>query len=46
MYEITYTIDGIIKKFSIKADDGVQALSIFTNMYTGQKYDIINVRRV
>lgn len=46
MYEVTYTQDGIIKKFSIKADDQIQAQSIFTNMFSGQKIEIIDIRRV
>lgn len=46
MYEVTYTIDGILKKFSIKADDQMQAQSIFTNMFSGQRIEIINIRRI
>ena len=46
MYEVTYSIDGIIKKISINANDAIQAQSIFTNMYSGGKVEIINIRRV
>lgn len=46
MYEVTYTIDGILKKFNIKADDQMQAQSIFTNMFSGQRIEIIDIRRV
>ena len=46
MYEVTYSIDGIIKKISINADDAFTAQNIFTNMFTGSKIDIIDVRRV
>lgn len=46
MFEVTYTIDGIIKKFSIKANDSLQAQEIFTNMFSGQRIEIINIRRI
>lgn len=46
MYEVTYTQDGILKKFSIRADDSLQAQQIFTNMFSGQRIEIINIRRV
>lgn len=46
MYEVTYTIDGIIKKISIPASDSIQAQAIFTNMFSGGKIEIINIRRV
>lgn len=46
MYEVTYTIDGIIKKISIRADDQIQVQSIFTNMFSGQRIEIINIRRI
>lgn len=46
MYEVTYSIDGILKKISINANDSVQAQAIFTNMFTGGKVEIINIRRV
>ena len=46
MYEVTYSIDGIIKKININADDGLVAQNLFTNMFSGQKVEIINIRRV
>lgn len=46
MYEVTYSIDGILKKISINASDAVQAQNIFTNMYGNGKVQIINIRRV
>lgn len=46
MYEVTYSIDGIIKKISINADDAITAQSMFTNMFTGGKVEIIDIRRV
>ena len=45
MYEVTYTIDGIIKKININAKDAFQAQEIFTNMYGMGKIQIINIRR-
>ena len=46
MYEVTYSIDGIIKKISINANDAFTAQNILTNMFNGTNVDIINVRRV
>lgn len=46
MYEVTYTQDGILKKFSIRADDQIQAQQIFTNMFSGQRIEIIDIRRI
>lgn len=45
MYEVTYSIDGIIKKVQISANDAIQAQSIFTNLYNGGKVEIINIIR-
>lgn len=45
MYEVTYSIDGVIKKMSINANDSIQATEIFTNMFSGQKIEIINIVR-
>lgn len=45
MYEITYSMNGVIKKIDIKADDAVVAQSIFTNMFGGGAIEIINVVR-
>lgn len=46
MFEVTYSVEGIIHKISIKADDSIQAQNIFTNMYGNAKVQIINIRRV
>lgn len=46
MYEVTYTIDGIIRKVTINANDSLQAQEIFINMYGSGKTQIINIRRV
>ena len=46
MYEVTYSIDGVIKKISINANDQIQAQEIFLNMFSGGKIEIINIRRV
>ena len=46
MYEVTYSMEGIIRKIMINASDAVQAQSIFTNMYGSGKVQIINIRRV
>lgn len=45
MFEVTYSIDGIIKKININASDAVQAQEIFTNMYGSGKVQIINIIR-
>jgi len=45
LFEVTYSIDGIIKKIDISANDALQAQSIFTNMYNGGKIEIINIVR-
>ena len=46
MFEVTYTMEGLIRKIMINASDSVQAQNIFTNMYGSGKVQIINVRRV
>lgn len=45
MYEVTYSIDGIIKRVTINANDSIQALDIFTNMYGNGRYQVINIVR-
>lgn len=45
MFEVTYTMNGIIKKIQVKADDAVVAQSIFTNMFGGGAIEIIDVVR-
>lgn len=46
MYEVIYVIDGLQKKMRVNADDSVTAQNIFTNMFSSQKVEIINVVRV
>lgn len=46
MYEVTYSIEGIVKKISINADDAITAQNMFTNMFSGGKVEIIDIRRV
>ena len=46
MYEETYTQDGILKKFSIRAEDQIQAQQIFTNMFSCQRIEIIDIRSI
>lgn len=46
MYEVTYSIEGIIHKITVNASDSVEAMNIFTNMYGFGKVQIINVRRI
>lgn len=37
MYEVTYSVDGIIRKINVNANDAVQAQSIATNMFRTRK---------
>ena len=46
MYEVTYSLNGIIKKINITATDSIQVHHIFTNMYTNNVAQIINIRRL
>lgn len=46
MYEVTYSIDGILRKININASDSMQVHQIMTNMYGNGKIQIINVRRI
>lgn len=46
MYEVTYSINGIIRKVKINANDSIQAQNIFTNMYGAGQIQIINIRRI
>ena len=45
MYEVTYSIDGIIKKITVNANDALTAQSIFSSMFSGGKVEIINIIR-
>lgn len=46
MYDVTYSIDGVIKHISIKADDGVAVMNAITNMFGAGKVQIINMKRM
>ena len=46
MFEVTYSMHGIIRKTNIKANDSIEVANIFTNMYGSGKVQIINVRRI
>lgn len=46
MYEVTYSIEGIIRKISINASDAVQVTNIMTNIFGTGKVQIINIRRI
>lgn len=46
MYEVTYSIEGIIHTVNVNASDCIEAMNIFTNMYGLGKVQIINVRRI
>ena len=46
MFEVTYSMEGIIRKIMIHASHSIQAQNIFTNMYGNAKVQIINIRRV
>ena len=45
MYEVTYSMNGIIKKISVNANDPLTAIDIFTNMFGGGAIEIINIVR-
>lgn len=46
MFEVTYSLNGLIKKIMINANDAVQVTGIMTNMYGSENIQIINIRRV
>ena len=46
MFEVTYSLNGLIKKIMINAIDAVQVTQIMTNMYGTGNIRIINIRRV
>lgn len=43
MFEVTYSIEGIIRKITINASDAVQVTNIMTNMFGTGKVQIINI---
>ena len=46
MFEVTYSLNGLIKKIMIDGSDAVQVTQIMTNMYGSGNIQIINIRRV
>lgn len=45
MYEVTYSIDGIVRTLDVSASDAVQAQQIITNMFGQGNVQIINWKR-
>lgn len=45
MYEVTFTLEGIIHTITVPATDAAQINSIITNMYGTSDYSIINIIR-
>lgn len=46
MFEVTYSLDGLVKKVTVTANDAVMAQQIFLNMYGSGNVQIINIRRI
>ena len=46
MYDVTYSIDGVIKHISIKANDSIGVMNAITNMFGAGKVQIIDMRRI
>lgn len=42
MYEITYSIDGIIRKIVVQGISQMDAVNTFTNMYGSGKVQVIS----
>lgn len=45
MYEVTFTLDGILHTVNVPATDAAQVNNIITNMYGTSGYSIINIIR-
>lgn len=45
MYEVTFSLEGIIHTINVPATDGAQINDIITNMYGTSQYTIINIIR-
>lgn len=45
MYEVTFTLDGILHTINVPATDAAQVNNIITNMYGTSQYSIINIIR-
>lgn len=41
-YEVTYSIDGVIRKINVPAENQMEVMSIVTNMFLGTRVEIIN----
>lgn len=46
MYKVKIVIDGLVKEITVNANSSVEVQSILTNMYSGGKFQIIDIRRV
>ena len=46
MYEVTYTIDGVQRTLTVKANDAIVAQQIITNMFGAGNVQIIGWRRM
>lgn len=45
MYEVTFSLEGIIHTINVPVTDAAQINSIITNMYGTSQYTIINIIR-
>lgn len=45
MYEVTFTLDGILHTVNVPATNAAQINNIITNMYGTSDYSIINIIR-
>lgn len=45
MYEVTFTLEGVLHTINVPATDAAQINSIITNMYGTSEYSIINIIR-
>ena len=45
MFEVTYSMNGVIKKINVNANDSLTAIDIFTNMFGGGAIEIIDIVR-
>lgn len=46
MYEVTISVNGLIKKIQIQANDSFSVHNVITNMYGTGNVQIINIRRI
>lgn len=45
MYEVTFTLEGVLHTINVPATDAAQINSIITNMFGTSGYSIINIIR-